>query len=115
MNSIITNYQTPAFIISVVSLTLIVPILLMYKQYFRSLDFLQMSFIFAAAMYKTAFSSQLYVSMVNFSRNLLTFCQSGDVVCTLGFQLSFGVILFGFILLVRIFVSIKRCTGNPNL
>ena len=49
MNSIITNYQTPAFIISVVSLTLIVPILLIYKQYFRSLDFLQMSFIFAAA------------------------------------------------------------------
>ena len=115
MNAIITDYTTAALVFSILSLALIVPVLITYRHYFRSLDFLQMSFIFAASMYKKAFSSKLYVSMMNFNHNLFTFCTTGDMVCTLGFQLSFGVILLGIILLARIFLSIKKCCGPSNL
>jgi hypothetical protein len=74
-----------------------------------------MSYIFALAMYSTSFSANLAISFTNFNLNFLTFCTSGDIVCTLGFQLSFGVVLIGLLLLIAIFVGIQRCCGRPNL
>ena len=115
MNTIIADYVTPAHVFSIFSLSVIVPILLVYRHYFRSLEFLQMSFIFAASMYKTAFSSKLFISMNNFDPNFLNFCTTGDMICKLGYQLSFGIILLAIILLIRIFVTLKRCSGTTNL
>lgn len=74
MNSIIPEYSTAGLVFSIVSLTLVVPVLVMFRHYFRSLDFLQMAFFFAKVMYEDAFSLKLFVSVFNFDRNFYNFC-----------------------------------------
>lgn len=115
MNSVISNYSIPGTIYSITSLSLVVPIMFMFRHYFRSLDIMQMSYLFGLAMYSTSFSSNLTISFTSFSYNFLSFCSNGDIVCTLGFQLSFGIVLIGFLLLVAIFIGLQRCGGKNNL
>lgn len=115
MNSVVSNYSIPGTIFSITSLSLVVPVMFIFRQYFRSLDFMQMSYLFGLAMYSTSFSANLTISFVGFSHNFLTFCNSGDIVCTLGFQLSFGCVLLGFLLLVAIFIGLQRCSGKKEL
>lgn len=115
MNSVIPNYDTPGKVYSIVSLSLVVPVMFFFRQYFRGLDFMQMSYIFGLAMYTTSFSTHLGISFADFNYNFLTFCTNGDIVCTLGFQLSFGCVLVGLILLFAIFIGLHRCGGNKKL
>ena len=50
--------------------------------------------------------------MVSFDKNILTFCTTGDYVCSNGFALSVGAILSGLLLITFIFVSIQKCCGK---
>lgn len=115
MNSVIANYSTPGSVYSIISLSLVVPIMFMFRHYFRSLDFMQMSYLFGLTMYATSFSSNLTITFTSFSYNFYSFCSAGDVVCTLGFQLSFGSVLIGFLLLIAIFIGFQRCGGRKDL
>lgn len=109
MNNVIPNYSLPGAIFSITSLALVVPVMFMFRQYFRSLDFIQMSYLFGLSMYSTSFSTYLNISFIGFDYNFFTFCRKGDLVCTLGFQLSFGSVLVVFLLLIAIIVRIQRC------
>lgn len=71
-----------------------------------------MCYLFALTMNPTAFSGYLTTAMVKFNKNILTFCTTGDFVCTNGFQLSFAVILFGLLLVTFFFVQFRRCCGK---
>lgn len=115
MNNIIPNYSIPGTIYSITSLSLVVPIMFVFRQYFRSLDFMQMSYLFGLTMYSTSFSSNLTISFTGLNYNFLTFCSTGDIVCTLGFQLSFGCVLIGFLLLTAIFIVLQRCGDKKDL
>ena len=114
MNSVVPNYSTPGTVFSIISLSLVVPVMFMFRQYFRSLDFMQMSYLFGLAMYSTSFSTNLTASFTNFGKNFLSFCTKGDLVCTLGFQLSFASVLIVVLLLMAIFVALHRC-GKKDL
>lgn len=50
MNSVMPDYDTPGRVYSIVSLSLVVPVMFLFRQYFRGLDFMQMSYIFGLAM-----------------------------------------------------------------
>lgn len=109
MNNVVTNYSAPGAIFSITSLTLVAPVMFMFRQYFRSLDFIQMSYLFGLAMYSNSFSTYLNISFIGFDYNFFTFCTKGDLVCTLGFQLSFGSVLICFLFLIAIFVRMQNC------
>lgn len=115
MNSVVSSYSVPSSIYSIASLSLVVPVLFIFRQYFRSLDFVQMSYIFALTMYPTAFSAHLSTSFVNFNYNFLNFCSGTDLVCTLGFPLSFGIAVGGFLLLIAIFIGLQKCCGKSKV
>jgi hypothetical protein len=114
MNSVIPNYSVPGTVYSIISISLVVPIMFMFRHYFRSLDFMQMSYLFGLVMYSSSFSSNLTISFTGFGYNFFP-CTTGDIVCTLGFQLSFGSALIGFLLLIAIFVGLQRCGGRKDL
>lgn len=114
MNSIVPTYNVPGTAFSIAALAAIVPVMIMFKQYFRSLDFLQMSYFFSITMFATAFSSNLSASIANFQYNFLSFCSSGDLICTTGFQLSFGIVVAGFLLISLLFTLIRKCC-KPEL
>lgn len=112
--AVLPSYQLAAIIYSIVCLAVVVPVLFFFRHYFRGLDFLQMSYYFGLIMATTSFSTNLYTSVVAFNYNFLTFCTSGDVVCTLGFQLSFGVVLVGIILFFLISILFMKCCGKAT-
>jgi hypothetical protein len=74
MNSIVPNYETPALAFSIIGLSLVVLVQLLFHKYFRALDFMQMSFLFGMAMYDGCFSISLNTSMIDFDKNFLSFC-----------------------------------------
>ncbi len=74
---------------------------------------MQMAYYFALAMNASAFSASLNTARVGFDLNFLTFCNSGDFVCSNGFALSFGVVLAGVMVLIFIFVTIQKLCGKP--
>lgn len=115
MNNVVPSYSVASSIYSIASLSLVVPVLFIFRQYFRSLDFMQMSYIFALAMYPSAFSANLSTSFVNFNYNFLSFCSGNDLVCTLGFPLSFGIVVGGFLLLIAFFIGLQKCCGKPKV
>ena len=112
--TVLPSYQIAGIVYSIVCLSVVVPILFFFRQYFRGLDFLQMSYYFGTIMAAASFSTNLSTSVVAFNYNFLTFCSSGDIVCTLGFQLSFGVVLVGIILLLLISVLFMKCCGKST-
>lgn len=112
MNNVVPTYSAASTIFSVAALALVVPVQFIFRQNYRSLDFLQMSYIFAGTMFKASFSNHLSISFASFPYNFLSFCQSGDLVCTLGFQLSFGAVLIGFLLMTALFIGLQRCCGK---
>ena len=71
-----------------------------------------MCYLFASVLNTLAMSNKLTTAMVSFNKNILTFCTTGDFICSNGFALSFGVILVGILLLTFIFVSIQKCCGK---
>ncbi len=74
MNSVVPNYSIPGTVYSIVPLSLVVPVMFMFRQYFRSLDFMQMSYLFGLAMYSASFSTHLTISFAGFNYNFLSFC-----------------------------------------
>ena len=97
---------------SIVGLSIAPLLPLFFRRYFRGLEFLQMCYLFAAVMNTSAFSGRLGTAMINFNKNLLTFCTSGDFICSNGFALSFAAVLVGVLLLAFIFVLFRRCCGR---
>lgn len=107
--SIVPNYSTPGLVYSIVGLSAVAPIVFIFRHYFRGLEFMQMAYYFAATMAATTFSSKLGTSLANFNYNFLTFCESGDLVCSLGFQLSFASCLVGVLIFFFIVVVFQKC------
>ncbi len=105
---ILTEHDRVGLGFSITGLALVLPVCFMFKHYFRSLDYIQLSYLFAAILgfSSNTFSRDLDDSWVNFSNNFFSFCTTGDVVCTLGFQLSFTICLLGAILILLLIVSI---------
>ena len=78
----------------------------------RFLDHLQifyLLFLGLASSSTSIFSGYLDESWVLFPRNFYVFCTTGDLVCTVGFPLSFTSCLIGFLLIVKIVVAIEQC------
>jgi len=71
-----------------------------------------MSYLFASVLNTSTLSYKFTTAMVSFDKNILTFCTTGDYVCSNGFALSFGVILAGILIITFIFVSIQKCCGK---
>jgi len=107
-------YNSPAIIMSIVSLTAVVPVLCIFRQYFRGLDFLQLSYFLATAIINTSFSSYLYTSIAGFNKSFLTFCTYPDLACMLGFQISFGIVIVGLMFLFFLVATIQKCS-KPQL
>jgi hypothetical protein len=113
--AVLPSYQTAGIVYSIVCLTLVVPILFFFRHYYRGLDFLQMAYYFGAVMATASFSTNLSTSVVAFNFNFFSFCTTGDFVCTVGFQLSFGAVLVGLIFLFLFSTLFMKCCGkNPS-
>jgi len=59
-----------------------------------------------------SFSGYLTTATVDFNKNILTFCTTGDFVCTNGFRLSLSAILFGLLFVTFLFVQFRKCCGK---
>ena len=108
-NEVMPSYRGPAIIMSVISLSMAPIVVLMFRQYFRALEFLQMAYYFANTMWTIAFSATLYTSVVDFDKNILTFCDEGDLICTLAFPLSCAVVAIGLVIFLFIIYLFQRC------
>lgn len=93
---------------SIVGLALVVPVCFAFRHYLRFLDHLQIFYLFylGLASTTTIFSSYLGDSCALFPRNFYIFCVSGDLVCTIGFPLSFTSCLVAFLIFLRLVVAI---------
>ncbi len=96
---------------SIAGLALVVPLLFLFKQYFRFLDHVQFIFLYwgILATTYTTFGSFLSASWSRFIPNFLSFCSAKDFVCTSGFALSFTICLLGAILLLFLIVMFEKC------
>lgn len=101
---------------SIVGLVLVVPSVFLFKQYNRFLDHCQMVFLFwmTLAPTQTSFASHLKESWSKFVPNFLTFCQPGEIVCELGFALSWTICLLGVIMFLFLIVTFEKCK-KPDL
>lgn len=100
---------------SIVGLSLVVPICFAFKQYFRFLDHIQLTYMYFAILASTnALSLSLVNSWSTFIPNFLTFCTYGDIVCQSGYALSFTICLIGAIIIAFITVLIIRIK-NPDI
>ena len=110
----LTEYSTPAHVLSIVALALAPFSYIILKKYYRSLFFLQLSYFYGVAYLTTTnfFSTYLDYACIDFQANLLTFCDSTDIVCSLGFPLSFAGVLAAFLFVVFIFTAIQKCCGK---
>lgn len=107
MTIIQSAYEGVGLGFSIAGLTLVVPLLFLFKQYFRFLDHLQFVFLYwgiLAPVY-TTFGSFLSASWSKFIPNFLNFCTANDFVCTSGFALSFTICLLGAIILLFLIVT----------
>lgn len=101
---------------SIVGLTLVVPAAFLFKCYLPFFDHIQLVFLYAmvlAPMSET-FGSHLDESWGKFVPNFLRFCTEGDLVCSLGFALSFTICLLGVIFLLWFIVTLEKCR-KPDL
>jgi hypothetical protein len=107
-------YNQVGFAFSIAGLAAVVPILFLFKQYFRFLDHVQLVFLYWVIIspQSSTFGSHLKSSWVYFIPNFLTFCNSQDsqdIVCAIGGQLSFTVCLLGAIIITFFIVAILKC------
>lgn len=110
--AVVVEYNTAAIVLSIFALSVSPIVLLFFRHYYRGLDFLQMCYLFAILMANTTFSSRLTTAMLDFNKNLLTFCTTGDFVCNNGFRLSFGACLLGVLALTFFFVMLQKCCNK---
>lgn len=96
---------------SIVGLAFIIPICFVFRQYFRFNTHMQFLYLFYIAFAPTAaiFSSYAEISWASIAQNFYIFCTTGDLVCTLGFQLSYTSCLVVSILLALIITKIVAC------
>ena len=96
---------------SITGIALVIPICFGFRQYFRFLDHLQIFYLLFLSLGSGTkiFSSYLDSSWVLFPHNFYVFCSSGDLVCTVGFPLSFTSCLIAFLLIMRIIVAFEKC------
>lgn len=101
---------------SIVGLVLVVPPTFLFKQYFRYFDHLQLALLYWMVLAPTydTFAAHLTDSWTYFIPNFLKFCTVGDLVCQLGFALSFTICLLGVIFLLWLIVTIEKCR-KPDL
>ena len=100
------------WVYAIAGIVFMIPIVFFFKQYFRFLDHAQFLFLFYVSILSSGsaiFSKYLFLSWADISANIYVFCSSGDLVCALGFQLSFTSCFVAFILLVGLIVIIVKC------
>lgn len=61
------------------------------------------------AVSHNTFASHLQDSWAQFIPNFLKFCTERDLVCTVGFALSFTICLVGAIILLWLIVTFVKC------
>lgn len=110
MGYISSVYDQIALAYSIVGLTLVVPTVFIFKQYNRFLDHLQIVYLFAQVLRANddTFGSHLKDSWAKFIPNFLKFCTSGDLVCSVGFALSWTICLVGVILVFCLIVMFEK-------
>lgn len=100
---------------SIVALAMAPLTAFMFRQYFRALEFLQMAYYFATTMWSIAFSSWLYTAVINFNKNIFSFCDEGKLVCSIRFPLSFGAVVSGLVLLLLFIFFIQKCCCKKDI
>lgn len=110
MGYISSIYEQIGLAYSIVGLTLVVPTVFIFKQYNRFLDHLQIVLLFALVLQPNhdMFGSHLEDSWAEFIPNFLKFCTTGDLVCSLGFALSWTICLVGVILIFGLIVAFEK-------
>lgn len=110
MGYISSVYDQIGLAYSIIGLTLVVPSVFIFKQYNRFLDHLQIVFLFAGVLQTNSdmFGSHLKDSWAEFIPNFLKFCTTDDLVCSLGFALSWTLCLVGVILIFFLIVTFEK-------
>ena len=95
----------------IIGIALVIPILFVFKQYFRFHDHMQFLYLFYIAFASSSmiFSTYTEIAWAAIPENFYIFCVTGDLVCTLGFQLSYTSCLVVAILLALIITKIVAC------
>ncbi len=99
-------------VFSAYGLALIWPIVFVFKQYFRVLDYMQFMFIWGLVILNTTtvFSDHLGVSCWTFFPSFFSsLCFTGDLLCTAGGQMTWTVCFVGAFLILMIIVNIMKC------
>ena len=101
-----------ALVYAITGASLLIPICFLFRLYLRFFDHVQLLYLFyiSLASTSTIFSTYLEISWAQLGYNLFTFCKTGDLICTLGFQLSFTSCLVGVILLAFLITRIVACS-----
>lgn len=102
-----------AYTYSIVAIAFTVPIVFVFRQYFRLLDYVQLVYLFSVAFpADDIFSKYLSLGFGQFSSNLSllsSLCTSGSFICVTGFQLSYCACVAGSILLLGFIVMLVKC------
>ena len=109
-------YSSIGLAFSIVGLALLIPYVFLFKQHLRYFDHLQLTVLYwlVLARSQNTFASHLEDSWAKFIPNFLKFCTEGDLVCTVGFALSFTICLIGALIILWLIVTIEKCR-KPNL
>lgn len=110
--TILPEHVISGLVLSIVGLTFVAPFAFLLRKSFRGLEYMQIAYLYALnmAFSSNTFSNNLGVSIVKFDNQ--TFfpdaCSTSgyDVLCSLGFQISFTIVLVGFLLLLLVIVSL---------
>ena len=96
---------------SITGLALALPVCFIFRTYFRFLDHLQLFYLFYLGLGNSLimFSKYLSDSWVLFDQNFFVFCNEGDLLCTIGFPLSFTSCLMVFLIALKIIVLFEKC------
>ena len=106
---IVPGQNIIGIVFSVYGLALVWPIVFVFKQYLRLLDYMQFMYIWGLVIYSTTsvFSDHLGVSCWTFFPSFFSsLCLTGDLVCTAGGQMTWTVCFVGALALLMIVVLI---------
>jgi hypothetical protein len=101
---------------SIIGLTLVVPILFLFKQYFRFLDHVQLVYLYAITLAPNTapFARHLHDSWTLFFPNFfVNECSAGQMLCVVGYAISFTVCIVALTVIIFGAVAIQKFRENP--
>ena len=97
---------------SLIALLFILPVCFIYRHYLRFFDHLQTMYVLYISIFvsnSSVFSSHLNLIAGQINHNFYIFCSSSDLICTIGFQLSFLSCLAIVLIITFIVTKIISC------